>query len=316
MDIEILLALQNFRNSINPVFEDIGVFLSEFSVSVWPIMIWAFVYWNVNKQLGNYAMMNLGISEMGNGIAKLTVCAYRPWKRDARIIPAGDSLTTATGYSFPSGHSTRATYLYGSAFKTFWKKKGTKIISIILCILIGLTMFARIFLGVHTPQDIVFGLGMTIIVLIIDKKIIKWLDKNKDNDIKFALGSVILMIVTVLYINLKSYPLDYVNGELLVDPVKMMPDTYQACGFMLGYTIGLIVERRLIKHTPKLDAKNIIVSIIALVPMYFLYVSLPDVLKNTYMSKSMYKFTVALIVMLYIMVVVPYILKLINKEDK
>ena len=37
-----------------------------------------------------------------NGLLKVTVCAYRPWIRDARIIPYGDSKTTATGYSFPT----------------------------------------------------------------------------------------------------------------------------------------------------------------------------------------------------------------------
>ena len=37
------------------------------------------------------------------------------WKpdRDARILPYGNSMTTATGYSFPSGHTMNAATVFG-----------------------------------------------------------------------------------------------------------------------------------------------------------------------------------------------------------
>ena len=35
--------------------------------------------------------------------------------RDARIVPDSDALASATGYSFPSGHSMNAASLYGGA---------------------------------------------------------------------------------------------------------------------------------------------------------------------------------------------------------
>lgn len=44
---------------------------------------------------------------------KVTVCAYRPWVRDARIVPHGNSIITATGYSFPSGHTMNAATVFG-----------------------------------------------------------------------------------------------------------------------------------------------------------------------------------------------------------
>ena len=55
----------------------------------------------------------LGLQEFRNGALKVTVCAYRPWIRDARILPYGDSINTATGYSFPSGHTMNAATVFG-----------------------------------------------------------------------------------------------------------------------------------------------------------------------------------------------------------
>ena len=35
----------------------------------------------------------------------LTACVYHHWIRGGRILPAADSIRTAAGYSFPSGHT-------------------------------------------------------------------------------------------------------------------------------------------------------------------------------------------------------------------
>ena len=35
---------------------------------------------------------------------------------------AGDAVTTATGYSFPGGHTTTATPIYGGSSESAWKK--------------------------------------------------------------------------------------------------------------------------------------------------------------------------------------------------
>ena len=48
-----------------------------------------------------------------NGFLKVTACVYRPWIRDARIVPDSAALAEATGYSFPSGHSMNGASLYG-----------------------------------------------------------------------------------------------------------------------------------------------------------------------------------------------------------
>lgn len=67
-----------------------------------------------------------------NGAVKLSVCAYRPWIRDSRIVPAGDSKVAATGYSFPSGHTMCATAMYGTT--AVWQRKKRKWLAIRTCL--------------------------------------------------------------------------------------------------------------------------------------------------------------------------------------
>ncbi len=75
-----------------------------------------------------------------NGLLKVTVCAYRPWIRDARIIPYGDSKTTATGYSFPSGHSMNGASLYGGGAI---RKELPRVLRIVLGVILCLIAFSR-----------------------------------------------------------------------------------------------------------------------------------------------------------------------------
>jgi hypothetical protein len=42
--------------------------------------------------------------------------------------------------------------------------------------------------------------------------------------------------------------MDYVDGKLLVDPQKMMNDSFKACGGFLGFLIGSYIERHFIKY--------------------------------------------------------------------
>ena len=113
MDIQILLSLQDFRNGAGGMLSDFMAkmtFLGELN-SV--IVIMALIYWCVSKELGTYLLMGWSGNRLVNGALKVTVCAYRPWIRDPRILPYGNAITTATGYSFPSGHTMNGATVFG-----------------------------------------------------------------------------------------------------------------------------------------------------------------------------------------------------------
>ena len=49
------------------------------------------------------------------------------------------------------------------------------------------------------------------------------------------------------YMYFKNYPMDYVNGTLLVDPTKMTVGGFKDPGRFFGVVLGWFVERRLIR---------------------------------------------------------------------
>ncbi|MBR3349642.1 MAG: hypothetical protein IKG55_06165 [Solobacterium sp.] len=97
LDIRYLLFLQNFRNSINDAWTPFMEAVSNFATR-YLILAVLFIYWALNKREGLYAIASMCLTLAINQIIKLSACVYRPWIRDPRIIPAGDSITTATGH--------------------------------------------------------------------------------------------------------------------------------------------------------------------------------------------------------------------------
>lgn len=60
---------------------------------------------------------------------------------------------TATGYSFPSGH-TQTIATWATAFAMYFKKKWVSLLAGIAIIAVA---FSRLFLGVHYPSDVIVG---------------------------------------------------------------------------------------------------------------------------------------------------------------
>lgn len=310
MDIAYLLWWQDFRNSINdaltPFMEEVSLFAVTYL-----IIIVAFIYWCVNKRAGLYILSSFTGAKAVNASLKLTVCAYRPWIRDPRIIPAGDAITTATGYSFPSGHTITATPIYGGIALKTWKKM--KWISIICLVLIAVTGISRNYLGVHTPQDVVVAMIEGFVFLFAMHKLFGYLEKHPEKENIFLVAGIILGIIAICYITFKSYPMDYVNGELLVDPKKMMKDGYGDIGSFIAFCVGRFIEKTWIRFEPKLDTKTISAGMAGGLILFFLIRLLGSPL-NQFLGLQWGSLANKFIIMLFIMAVWPAVMKLIQKR--
>ena len=130
-------------------------------------------------------------------LVKLTACVYRPWIRDSRIVPAGRAIVTATGYSFPSGHTTTAAPLAGGMVVNTWKEPRLRVASVLFAAFIALTMFSRNYLGVHTPQDVCVGLGVSVLSLFFTAKLFRYLDVHpeKENRLLCILGLILMVLL-------------------------------------------------------------------------------------------------------------------------
>ena len=247
MDIRILLILQDFRNGAGSILTDFLVkmtFLGELN-SV--LVMMALIYWSVSKELGTFLMMGWSGNRLVNGALKVTVCAYRPWIRDPRIIPYGNSVSTATGYSFPSGHTMNGATVFGGGAL---RKELPAGLRAVLAMTTALIAFSRLFLGVHTPQDVLVGACAGLLVMWLTIRLMRWIELHPEKDVFAAFAGIGLGIAVALYAAFKAYPADYdAAGKLIVDGAKMANDTFKGVGYCAAFLTGWILERRLVRFS-------------------------------------------------------------------
>lgn len=312
MDITYLLWWQDFRNligdALTPFMEAVSLFAVTYLIII-PVML----YWCVNKRSGLYILSTYSLSGAFNAVLKLTVCAYRPWIRDPRIVPAGDAITTATGYSFPSGHTIRASAIYGGIAATTWKK--LRWISYLCFAFIAVTAISRNYLGVHTPQDILVALIEGFATLFVIQKIFVYLEKHPEKEDIFLIAGVLIGIASICYITLKPYPMDYVNGELLVDPLHMMKDGYGDIGFFIAFCLGRFIEKKWVKYEPEWSKETFAAGIAGSVILFFMIQLLGSPLKEWF-GLRWGSLANKVIITMFIMVIWPLVLKAVKKKHQ
>ena len=247
MDIDILLGLQAFRNGSGAILAEFlskMTFLGELNTA---LVIMGAIYWGISKDMGAYLMMGWSGNRLVNGVLKVTFCAYRPWIRDARIIPYGTSMTTATGYSFPSGHSMNASSVYGGGMV---RRDMPAALRVTLGLILVLVAFSRLFLGVHTPQDVLVGIAAGCLVMWLTVRLMRWVEAHPKMDWVVVCVGLALAAGVALYAGLKPYPADYdAEGKLIVDGAKMANDTFKGIGWCAAFLIGWILERRFVRFS-------------------------------------------------------------------
>lgn len=247
MDIDILLVLQQFRNGAGDCILDFMSKMSYIGEMNTVLIINGLIYWCVSKRFGSYLLMGWNFNRVVNGFLKVTACAYRPWIRDSRIIPDEAAMLSATGYSFPSGHSMNGASLFGGSAI---HKELNKILRITFIIIMLLIAFSRNYLGVHTPQDTIIGTIVGLLVMWLTLKILDWISNHPTKDTLVLCIGTAVAISIALYAVFKSYPEDYDElGNLLVDGAKMANDTFKGVGWCVGFLVGWVLERRYINFS-------------------------------------------------------------------
>ena len=316
MDIQYLLMLQNFRNSINDAWTPFMEWVSMFAVD-YLILFPVFLYWFWNKRKGLYTLTAYYFCMVFTPLIKLTVCCYRPWIRDSRILPAGDSIRTATGYSFPSGHTSTCGPLAGGMAVCAWEKKQTRWVSVLLVLWVLLTGFSRNYLGVHTPQDVFVGIAISVLSLILAAKLFEYLDKNPEKEDWLLLGGFVFCWAAIAYISFKSYPMELNDeGKLIVDPQKMMNDGFGDLGKMMGFLVARYIEKTWIRFKPlKMSWKSALLCLVGLIPMLLLKEHFRPVL-TAWLGSHWGKLLFSVIYASYYIALFPLVLKLVGKLQK
>ena len=306
MDFQYLLWLQNFRESTNNVLTPFLMSVSDFAI-FYSILIPTFIYWCINKRNGLYVFFVLSINGMLASFVKLTACVYRPWIKDPRIIPAGNATQTATGYSFPSGHTTMSTAIYGSTAVVL----GKKLFYFLAVIGIFLTAFSRNYLGVHTPQDVIFGFLLAVFSIYVTSKGLKYFERNRGKENLMLTALFIFGLFVLVYAEYKPYPMDYVDGKLIVDPQRMTLEAWHVAGQLLGCVAGRFIEKHYVKFSPRLNFRGIIFTLIGMLILYFIIKNLTPFMRK--LAEPHYaRMAAQFLTFFYVIVIWPAVMKIFN----
>ena len=197
------------------------------------------IFWCVDKYRGYYI---LGVGLMGtliNQFTKLICRVPRPWIRDPDFKPLPEAIEAAGGYSFPSGHTQTAVGTFGSIAMTA-KQRAVRIICIVLAILVG---FSRMYVGVHTPADVLVGALTAVALIFILRPLMLG---NRKRLIPYVFGAMLLCSAAfLLFVELHPAPelLDPHNYESAVK------NSYTLFGCSVGIIAVYVADEKLI-HFP------------------------------------------------------------------
>lgn len=247
-----LLALQTIRETTPDFINYIFIVISEYFI-VLSFVIPAIIYWNIDKSAGATILLGYGFSYDLNQSVKNFACIYRPWVLDSRLHVDPHAVKSATGYSFPSGHTTTAASIYGGI--SIWQKKRTWVV-VLMSLLILLTAFARNWLGAHTLKDVLWAIILVCIWLCIVNFVKYWLSENPSKDTILCFSGIALALVLLIILSLKTYPVDYASdGSILVNPYNMLTDCFTGFGCFSGTLLGWWLQRHFVNFRTEVERK-------------------------------------------------------------
>lgn len=203
------------------------------------LVIALILFWCVDKRKGYFVMAVGFVGTILNQFMKLLFRIPRPWVLDENFTILESAREGAGGYSFPSGHTQNAVGTFGAIACTT-KERWVRIVSIALAVLIP---FSRMYVGVHTPLDVLTAAAMALALLVLLRPLVM---ENKRFPALLG-GMTVLAAAYVCYVELFQFPAD-VDQENLASGVK---NAYTLLGAVLGMTVVYIVDEKWLQFPVK-----------------------------------------------------------------
>lgn len=239
--IDYLVWVQNLRLSCQGLFDNCFLHITMLGEIFLPTIVICIIYWCINSSAGLYLFTLNSLGLIIANFLKIIACIYRPWILSDKIKPINAALKMSGGYSFPSGHCAMASTSWGGI--AFLLRKNIWICWAII-FLILIIAFSRNYVGVHTPQDVCTSILLGIILIFGVHYLLKYCEKGKNRDLKFLVFFNIFTLLSIVYVFVKNYPMDYIDGKLLVDPINAKYLYVLHTGWGMGLVNGAFLCKR------------------------------------------------------------------------
>ncbi len=221
---EFLYFLEKIRV---PVLNEFMLLITKLGEETAFLVVALIVFWCIDKYKGYYVLGVGFLGTLANQFMKLWFRIPRPWVLDENFTILEQAREAASGYSFPSGHSQNAIGTFGAIAYTT-KHKAVRIVSICIAVLVPLS---RMYIGVHTPLDVLVAAVMAVVLIFALKPIFLG---NSQKRIP-----IMLCIMTALAIGFLCF-VEFYKFPADID-VHNLESGYKNAYTLLGALLGLIV---------------------------------------------------------------------------
>lgn len=188
------------------------------------------VFWCVDKYQGYYLLCTGFAGTVINQFLKILCRVPRPWVRDPGFTIVESARDAATGYSFPSGHTQASVGLFGGVAR--WNKiRWLRILMIILCVLVPLS---RMYLGVHTPMDVLVSVCIALALILGVYPLFR--RASESPRIMYGILAVMTVLVTayLCYVSFWQFPESVYAAESIHNLESARKNGFTLFGCMIG----------------------------------------------------------------------------------
>lgn len=230
---QLLYALESIRT---PLLDTLMAWITECGGELVFMAVAITMFWCVSKACGYY-MLTVGFTgTILNQFLKLAFRIPRPWVKDPDFTIVESARAGATGYSFPSGHTQNVFASFGCGMR--WTKQTW--LRIVCAVLVVLTAFSRMYLGVHTPLDVGVSFGIGLVLVFALYPLFSRIEE-RPNTMYWLFGvMIVLNLAYLLYAELWPFPAD-VDAANLAEGRK---NAYTLLGAVLGMTGAYFIDRK------------------------------------------------------------------------
>lgn len=226
----------------NPVGDFFFLLTTNLGHEVFFMIVALAVLWCGKRHHGYYILVSGFLGIICNQVLKLLCRVPRPWVLDPKFEAVEAAKPAATGYSFPSGHTQSATTLYGGVARAY-KHTALRIACIAAVVIVS---FSRMYLGVHTPADVLTSLAIGTVIVFLLYPLFERVGKNMRLMYPIALALCALAFGYVLFVELFPFPAD-------MDPLHYADGAKNAYS-LLGAAVAILPVLYLDEHYIRYDS--------------------------------------------------------------
>ncbi|MDO5111606.1 MAG: phosphatase PAP2 family protein [Clostridia bacterium] len=234
---DFLYVLQGIRT---PFLDAVFQFFTFFGEETLFLVLALVIFWCVDKKCGYFLIYVCFVGTAINQFLKLVCRIPRPWVRDPDFTIVESAREAATGYSFPSGHTQSSSGLFFGVAR-YTKRRALRIACVVLTVLVG---FSRMYLGVHTPADVLTSLLLSILLVCGAYPLFcrAWAGERKWYGVLFA-ALLLLCAAFIVYAEFARQPAAIVDENQL----SALENAYKLLGGALALLLSMVLDERYIR---------------------------------------------------------------------